>query len=117
MATKIKVTQSLKTIDGKPMKQKKVVGVGIVDGKQVQKLEDGGELKVRDILVDSLLADHEDEKGKLSADEKLKRFILATDIQKNSEIELKSEQVVLIKQLVAKSYNTLIVGQIMQIID
>lgn len=75
------------------------------------------ELTLGKIAIEALQGVFEDEKS-LSQEDKLKRFFLANDISKAKEpMELTSEQIVLIKQLVNKAYATLIVGRVHQLME
>lgn len=87
---------------------------------EVIKFPENGEQKVltlKKVAIEALQGVFEDEKS-LSQEEKLKRFFLANDISKAKEpIEITSEQIVLIKQLVNKAYSTLVVGRVHQLLE
>jgi len=67
--------------------------------------------------TEALLASYEDEKS-LSGEEKASRYTLALAIHASVEpLDLKAEDVVLIKKLVAKGYGPLIVGQAWMLLE
>ena len=97
---KIDFTQVLKTLDGTEMK---------VPGDKVFTLAMA--------TTEALLASYEDEKS-LSGEEKASRYTLALAIHASVEpLDLKVEDVALIKKLVAKGYGPLIVGQAWMLLD
>ena len=58
------------------------------------------------------------ENEKLSGEEQMKRFDLSTLIYASTEpVDLASEQVVLIKEQIAKIYSPLIVGQVWKMLE
>ena len=78
------------------------------DGKQM-------EVKLGVIIQNALLADYKDEQ--IAGEEKIKRFLLAKNIQEHRDYSMTTEEIVLVKKLVAKSYPPLITGQVWQAID
>jgi hypothetical protein len=94
---KINVTQTLTDLNGEDIMTEK------------------GDLTLRSVLVNSLMGNYKEEN--ISGEEKLNRFILAEKIQKNDEIELKSEEISKIKKLIAKAFTTLIVGKTYKILE
>jgi len=63
------------------------------------------------------LATFEDERS-LSGEEKVKRFVLATRIESNSnDMDFKVEDVAKIKQLIGKGYGPLVVGQAWEMLE
>ena len=67
-------------------------------------------LMLKDICLNALLAEFPDEKP--NGMENMKRYLLAKKVQLANDIELKAEEVVLIKELVGRAYNSpLVVGQ------
>ena len=68
------------------------------------------------VLVNSLMGTEEDNKT-LKAEEKLSRWNLANRIMQasneNKEVDLTVEEVVLLKELVAKSYFTIVAGWVL----
>lgn len=69
------------------------------------------------VAENALLASYQDETN-LSGEEKLKRFRLAEKIaSQKGDITLTAEEIALIKKLVAKAYNPLIVGDMVKAID
>lgn len=67
---------------------------------------------LRGVIIGALMAMYKGEDD-LPGEEKLKRWELALKI-KNAEdpVDLKSEEIVLIKKLVGKAYGTIIVGNV-----
>lgn len=92
-------TNSLSTLEGKPLKD-----------------EEGKEITVRSTLCNALLASFPDEQN-TSGPEKLKRWKLAQAIYVQDEIELKAEEIVLLKSLVAKAFAPIVCGQLLEILD
>lgn len=73
------------------------------------------EFTVAQACVNALLADYQEDK--INGEEKLKRFVFAKKINQDETIELKSEDVTLIKSLIAKAYNALIVGSVYEVLE
>jgi hypothetical protein len=87
-----------------------------LEGKEIN-AEAGTSATLRGIVVNALLASFEDEK-QLSGEEKLRRWELAQSIQHATDpVEIKSEDITLIKKLVGKAYTTIIVGQAWQMLE
>jgi hypothetical protein len=108
---KIDVTQQLLELDGTPM----------VTGKQIcrtcgQGVSDKEPLTVRWAATKALTATFRDEPS-LPGDEKVARFHLALKVTREDQLDLKAEDVVLIKQLVGKMYGPVVVGQVWSILD
>jgi DUF1365 family protein len=70
---------------------------------------------LRGVVVDALLAVFQDEQH-LSGEEKLKRYLLAEKVFKGAS-DVGIEDVTLIKKLIGKAFNPLIVGQTWQILE
>lgn len=68
------------------------------------------DLTLKSVSVEALLATFADEQS-LSGEEKAKRYLLATRIYANDELDLPVEEVAKVKQLIGKGYGPLIVGQ------
>lgn len=78
-----------------------------LDGQQIT-YQDGKPLTLRTVCIDALLkADDPTLKGT----DKLRRYQLAQYIDKGGAVELSSAEIQEIKDLVAKEFRTLIVGQ------
>lgn len=88
----------LKMIDGTPVKEGEVA------------------LKMKTSVVNSLLGFFPDEQN-LTGEEKVKRYELASKIYAGGDIDLKPEEIVLIKKLVGKGAPTLVVGQVYKLLD
>jgi hypothetical protein len=86
---------------------------------QIIKTIKGEEIKdltLKSVSVEALLATFNDEQS-LSGEEKAKRYLLATRIYANDELDLTVEEVAKIKQLVGKGYGPLIVGQAWEMLE
>ncbi len=89
-----------------------------LDGKPIPDGEDELPLLAGQIAIRSLLAGNEKEPG----DKKLEKWDLATKIKKaldkqKKDVELTSEEVVLIKSKVAEFYSTLIYGRMHDLLE
>ena len=100
---KTDVTRVLVNIYGEKM------NAGVKDGRTIQ-------ATLRWACVESLMAMFEDEKN-LSGDEKLKRYRLASKIQKQDKPDLSSEDRTLIKQLIAKNFGPAVVGPAYEMLE
>lgn len=100
-AAPIDVTQRIVQLDGKDFKD--------ANDKVV-------EFTLQKIIEDSLLGSYQDEQG-LAGTEKMKRFQLAVKVHGSKAVTLTAEEISLIKTLVGKGYNALIVGQVWKMID
>lgn len=77
----------------------------------------GRELSLASTCCNALLAAHEDERA-LSGEDKVKRWKLAQRIHDaTGEIDIASEEVSLLKTLLAKSYTPLVVGQAWSVLE
>jgi len=85
-----------------------------LNGKQIELLEK--KLNLGDVCAEALVNNHPDEKG-VAGKEKLERFELAIKVYKGKDVELTSEEITLIKKLVAFSYAPLVCGQVWKMID
>ncbi|KKN77901.1 hypothetical protein LCGC14_0356380 [marine sediment metagenome] len=108
---KIDTTKSLVDMDGNVLIQPKQ-GPKDADG-HAEVIQE--ELKVREILVNALLA--EDPKNPTPGTEKLKLFKLAQRINDNDEVTLESEEVTLIKNRVLTGFTVLIAGQVVILLE
>lgn len=86
-----------------------------------QKQDDGtfAEMTLEDVCVQALLSPYPDEQN-LSMEDKNKRYKIAASISRTAEGEetnLKSEDVTLIKTLVAKAFAPLVVGQVIAALE
>ena len=95
---KINFDQALKALDGQPI------------------MNETQQVTLKTVTVNSLLALFQDEQN-LSGEEKAKRYVLATRIYANPDIDLVAEEIALIKKLIGKMYAPLIVGQCFNILD
>ena len=72
---------------------------------------------LRRISCSALIANYEDER-KLDGEEKVKRWNLAEKIQaSNGSCELSTDEIVLIKKLIAKGFSALVVGQAFKVLE
>jgi len=96
---KIDFTKQLKDLDGKTI------------------VEKDGAITLKSICINSLMANYQDEKN-LSGEEKFKRYELAMKISENGkDVDLKAEDISLIKQLVGKAFTPLVVGQTYKMLE
>ena len=70
---------------------------------------DDEELTLKTVCINSLLGAYKDEK--IDGVGKNKRFILAMKLHDTDEIDLKSEDIVLLKELIGNSYMPIVVGR------
>ena len=96
----VKMNQILKTLEGKP----------ITDPNHLKGLSLG------DICIIVLQAQFEDEKN-LAADKKIERWNLAQRIHGNVNVDLKAEEITLLKELVGKGWGVTVVGQAYDMLD
>jgi len=97
---KVNFAQELKTLDGRSIKY-----------------ADRGQMYLKDATLDALLATFQDEQN-LPGEEKAKRYVLATRIYSNPEkLELKAEEVALIKKQIGRLFGPLVVGQAFAMLD
>ena len=68
---------------------------------------------LRTVFVNALMIPVEKDTGV----DKVAKYSLAIDIQKNDEVVLSAEQIVLLKEAIAKPYGPVIVGQVYAILD
>jgi hypothetical protein len=83
-----------------------------LDGNEIKTKEDDKiPYTLKRTCVEALMAQYKDE-GELSGTEKVKRYDLALAIYGSKEpLDLQSEDVAFIKQLIGKAFSTLVVGQ------
>jgi len=81
-----------------------------LDGAEIKNEKDEA-FTLRDALISALMATYEGEKD-LPGKDKLERYNLAIRIKRDEEINLSSEEIVLLKRLVGMAYGVLIVGQV-----
>lgn len=115
---KIKVNKIIQNVYGEPIKSIRKKPGAIIDENDIESVKKGREdLTLREVMVNALLGDYQDEKG-LQGTEKLSRYKLAMKVQSTKiELELKSGDIVLIKDLVAKAWNPLVCGQAFEMIE
>jgi len=109
---KIKINSIMKNVFGEPLKsqRKKIRPKG--SGKP-QEFED---MILKDVIVNSLLGEFEGEK--LNGEQKLERYKLAMLIQgAKAEVDLNSKDMVLVKELIGKSWSPLVSGQSWEMIE
>lgn len=97
---KVDFTKAFQTIEGEPLYE--------ADNKKA--------LTLKKVAIESLLAVFEDERN-LSGEEKVKRYELALKISGNEIVDLKAEDIALIKKLITKGYSSLVVGQAWKMIE
>jgi len=87
-----------------------------VDGVVLQEPDEKGEVRdviLRSILINALMIPAKDDTG----EQKVKKYILAVDIQKNDEVEITPEQAVLLKKAVGPNFGPVVVGPIFALLD
>lgn len=78
---------------------------------------DGTPITIKRAAINALIAVYNDEPN-LTGEDKIKRYSLAMRINNSSHtIELQSEEIAIIKKLIAKMYGPLIVGQAWEILE
>jgi len=90
-----------------------------IEGKTIREggEEKGVEFTLKKIVINALLGNYQDEVN-LSGEEKLKRWEMALTIKTaESTLDLKSEDIALIKKLIAKLYAVTIVGQAWKMLE
>ena len=90
----INFDEKLKTLKGEDLKEQETI------------------ITLKDVCANALLANEEKMEGRI----KLENWNLAQEIYKGGEIELSSEDIVKIKNLIGKFYPTLIAGQVLKIL-
>lgn len=78
--------------------------------------QDKTPLTLKFVITNSLLITHPQEKD-LDGNTKMKRYNLAHKIHKANEIDLSSEEIVEIKTMIGKVYNTLVYGYVNDILE
>jgi hypothetical protein len=74
-------------------------------------------LTLESVAENALLGTYNDEQN-LTGEEKLKRYHLAMKIYDHkTDAELSAEELALVKRLIAKSYNTLVMGRAWELLD
>lgn len=106
---KIRFDKALQKLDGETMKKE------IFDEEKKKWVDTKDDFQLRDVCVCALMANIEEEK--IDGMEKAKRYLLAMKIQKANELDLKSEQVAKLKELIGKVYGVLIVGQCYELLE
>ena len=68
------------------------------------------DLTIGDVLINSLMA--VDPKEQIDGRKKIKRYKLASKLTKSESIDLGAEDIILIKECVAKAYTPLVMGKV-----
>ncbi len=97
---KIDTNQTLKALNGEVLKDNDGQGNAV-------------DATLKMAVVNALLAPVQKETGL----DKVKKYELATRIYKNDEVELSSEDIVLIKKCVGDNFAPIVVGQIFNILE
>lgn len=103
---KIDFSTELLSLSGEPIKE------NIQDESGIKKVP----LQLWKVCTDSLLAVFQDERN-VTGEDKVKRWKLAQKIHEAKEVDLESEEISLIKSLIAKSYSPAIVGPAFQLLE
>lgn len=96
----------LKTLDGQPV----VEPAPTADDPQAVR-----PVTARSIAVNALLGEYRDDRS--DGEEKLRRFSLARRINAGGDVEIKAEEVSLVKRLVGLAYPPLAVGQVYELLE
>ena len=91
-----------------------------INGEVMKSDDEGTPVTLGIVAVNALLTNSEkEEKEKsISADEKVKRFLLASKIQSaKEEVSLTVEEVAIIKKTIAYIYTTLVVGRAFELLE
>ncbi len=107
--TRIDVAQVLKELDGTPLEFADSVCP------QCRSILEGKPFTLRLACTTALIAQFRDDQPK--GDESVRRYHLAMKIYDNDEVDLSSEDKVLIKSLVAKQRDPLVVGQVWELLE
>ena len=107
--TKIDVMQVLKELDGTPLEFADSICT------QCGSVVEGKPFTLRLACTSALIAQFRDDQ--IKGEEHLRRWRLANKIYDNDEVDLKSEDKVLIKELVAKQRGSLVVGQVWELLE
>lgn len=107
---KINFNTPLKDLEGEVLKRETTEGNKIIKTKN--------DFRLRDVCVNALLANIDNEsENKIDGTEKMKRYLLATKIQKANKLDLKAEEITKLKELIGKVYGTLIVGEAFTLLE
>lgn len=122
---KINVNQLLRKLDGIPLNSQKECVIIDQAGNFIKDNQDRELIKIvktddpftlKQACVDALLMNTQDEK-KISGTDKMKRFELSIKLYKGGSIDLKSEEITLLKELIGENYGSLIVGQVYLLLE
>ena len=97
---KLDVTQVLKSISGDNL-------IDVDENNEVMPIS------LRYVLVNSLMVPIEKDSGPKKAE----KYGLAIDIQRNDEVEVTAEQIVILKEAIGKPYGPSVVGPVYAILD
>lgn len=100
--------------DGRAVKN--TLGINPTAPNAAELVEAAPELRLCDVVAHALLNSALPEEANLPGDEKMKRFMLAHKCM-NEEVALTAEDVTLIKRLVGRMFNPMMVGIIYSILD
>ena len=95
---KVNTNQTLKTFDGKVMKD-------VVDGNAI-------DATIKQAIVNAVLSPVEKETGV----EKVKKFNLAQRIYKEDNVDLNEDEIKLIKERVGECFAPIVVGQVFELL-
>ena len=105
----VKMNAALQDLEGHELKELVPSGQKNVLGNDI--MTPGVTLTLATVAIRALVANYDDERN-LPGEEKVKRWQLAMFIRSGrDEVDLATEEVALIKKLIAKAYGPLIVGQ------
>lgn len=97
---KLNVTTVLKNINGDDLIEPNAKG-------------EAEPVTVRKVIINALMTPEQKDTGV----QKVEKYSLAMDIQKQDEIELTPEQIVLLKEAIGKPYGPVVVGPVSMLLD
>lgn len=111
-------SQKLIGYDGKPVKSRDEETSTDAEGKEVRKVVEK-EIDLKTVCINSLM--FFDQRENLTGDDKFRRHRLANKIYESAKekkaVTIAAENIVLLKQQIAKVYSPLVVGPAFEILD
>lgn len=102
-------------MDDKPLVDKVPSGEKNLMGADI--MIDGPEVTLKSVAIAALTAIFDDERN-LSGEEKVKRWELAMKVKNGGDlVELRTDEIVMIKKLIGKAFGPVVCGQAWQILE